>query len=129
MCILLVDDEPLIRMLLSEELLHEGWEVAEAADGDSAAAMIRQPRSRFSMLITDVQMPGELDGLAVARLTRATLPHVPIILTTGRPETLKPLGPHRRNEALVLKPFLPSELVVIVRHLLALPPADNRVHA
>ncbi len=120
MCILVVDDEPLIRMLLSEELAHEGWEVAEAVDGDSAAAMILEPPCRFSMVITDVQMPGALDGLALARLTRARLPHIPIILTTGRPEALKPIGPRRPNEAVILKPFLPSELVPVVRRLMAL---------
>ena len=119
MCILLVEDEPLIRLLLAEELLHEGWEVAEAENGDSAAAMIAEPPRRFSLLVSDVQMPGRLDGLELARLVRDELPEVPITLTTGRPEALRPLGARRPNEAVLLKPFLPSELVATARRLLA----------
>ena len=119
MCVLVVEDEPLIRLIVAEELAEAGLAVCEAEDGTQAAALIRNPPAAFSLLITDIHMPGALDGVAVARLMRARHPLVPIIYTTGRPDVLDAIGRLGEREALVTKPFLPSELLQLARRLIA----------
>jgi DNA-binding response OmpR family regulator len=117
-CILLVEDESLIRLMLAEELALAGFEVCEAADGTQAAGHIENPAVPFSLLVTDVHLPGEMDGIQVARLMRARFPDVPIIYATGRPDTLDRMGRLSAKEKLVPKPFVPSDLVAMVRQLL-----------
>ena len=65
MCVLIVEDEPLIRCLLAEEIAEAGFEVCQAENGDAAARLIQERPAPFTLLITDVQMPGKRDGLAV----------------------------------------------------------------
>ncbi len=119
MCILVVEDELLIRVIVAEELADAGFAVCEAEDGTQAAALIRDPPGAFSLLITDIHMPGSLDGIAVARLMRARYPLVPIIYATGRPDVLNAMGRLGEREALVPKPFLPSELLRVAKRLIA----------
>jgi DNA-binding response OmpR family regulator len=116
-CILLVEDELLIRLLLAEELEAEGFEVRVAEDGDRAEELIEDPAASFSLLVTDIHLPGRLDGLDVARLMRERHPTVPIIYTTGRPDVV---GRDRlgADGVLVEKPFTPSELLSAVYKLL-----------
>ena len=83
-----------------------------------AAGIIDGDRYPLSMLITDVHMPGKLDGFAVASLVRDRYPNVPIIFTTGRPDLARGTLQLRGNETLLSKPFVPSQLVAVVRHLL-----------
>jgi DNA-binding response OmpR family regulator len=118
-CILVVEDEFLIRLIVAEELAEGGFEVCEAEDGDQAARLIQDPPAMFSLLITDIHMPGRLDGIEVARRMRARHPRVPIIYTTGRPDALHAVGPLGRNDALVPKPYAPSDLLTVARRLLA----------
>ncbi len=119
MCILLVEDELLIRLLLVEELEAEGFEVRVAEDGDRAAALIEDAGTDFTLLVTDIHMPGRLNGLGVAQLMHAQHPEVPVVYTTGRPDALRGAAPLGENEALVEKPFTPSELLVVVHRLLS----------
>ena len=122
MCILVVEDEPLIRLIVVEELTDNGYEVCEAETGDVAAGIIDADRHALSMLITDVHMPGKLDGFAVASLVRERYPDVPIIFTTGRPDLARGSLQLRGNETLLSKPFVPSQLVAVVHHLLRTSP-------
>jgi DNA-binding response OmpR family regulator len=119
MCILIVEDELLIRLLLVEELEAGGFEVRVAEDGDRAAALIEDSGTDFTMLVTDVHMPGRLNGLGVAQLMHAQRPDVPVVYTTGRPDALHGAVRLGANEALVEKPFSPSELLVVIRRLLS----------
>jgi DNA-binding response OmpR family regulator len=119
--ILLVDDEPVVRFTLAQELRYTGFEVHEAKDGDEAADIIGNPPAPFTLLVTDVHMPGKLDGMQVAALMRARSPDAPVVYITGRPEVLGAIGPLGPKEALLTKPFIPSELVGVVRQLLAIP--------
>jgi DNA-binding response OmpR family regulator len=121
MCILLVEDAPLIRAIVAEELAFQGFEVCEAETGDQAAALVENPPTAFRLLITDIHMPGRLNGIAVARLMRRHYPSVPIIYTSGRPDVLNALRPLGPKEALVPKPFTLSELMPIVHQLLESP--------
>jgi DNA-binding response OmpR family regulator len=116
-CILLVEDELLIRLMLAEELEAEGFEVRVAENGDRAEELIEDRATVFTLLITDVHMPGLLDGLDVARLMRERNPTVPVIYTTGRPDVV---GRARLSAdgMLVEKPFTPSELLAVVHQLL-----------
>ena len=120
MGILVVEDEALIRLIVVEELTDRGFQVFEAETGDIAATMIRADGRAVSLLITDLHMPGRLDGFAVASLVRKHYPEAPIIFTTGRPDIARDLVQLRANDALLSKPFVPSQLIALVRQLLHL---------
>lgn len=118
MCILLVEDEWLIRAMLVEELTEAGLAVREAENGDQASVLIRQDPAAFTLLVTDIHMPGSLDGIGVARLMRQRRPDVPVIYTTGRPDVLNALLPFGAREAMLRKPYALSDLLATVRRLL-----------
>ena len=123
-CILLVEDESLIRLILAEKLTKAGFTVREAASGGQALAEITAGADRLSLLITDVHMPGDVDGTEVARQLRARRPDIPVIYTTGRPDALDELGSFGGRDVLLTKPFAPSELISAARRLLG--PAPDR---
>lgn len=80
--ILVVEDEALIRMMLVGELEDAGFAVIEAESAD--AAMIEMTRyPDIGAVVTDVRMPGSIDGLGLAVWMRAHRPAVPIIITSG----------------------------------------------
>jgi len=118
LCVLIVEDEPLIRLILAEELADAGLDVCQAGNGDEAAALISSSTITFTLLITDIHMPGRHNGFAVARLMRGHDPLIPVIYTSGRPDIFNDIAPLGENEAVLAKPFLPSELVRVARHLL-----------
>lgn len=121
MCILLVEDEWLIRMVVAEELIEAGFAVREAEDGDQASVLIAQEPTAYTLLVTDIHMPGKLDGLAVARLMQAQCPGLPIIYTTARPDVLNHLQPLGPKEVLLQKPFDLSDLLAAAQRLLGHP--------
>jgi len=109
----------LIRDILMEELRSHGHDVYEAPTGDEAARLIEDPPKDFTLLITDVHLPGQHDGIDVGRLMRRRYPSLPIIYTTGRPDALVKLGSLGPRDAVVLKPYTPSQLMDVIRRLLA----------
>ncbi len=114
--ILLVEDEFLVRLSLSETLADEGYDVVEAASGEEALAALAA-LDRLELLMTDIQLAGEADGKAVARAARERHPGLPVIFMTGRPEALG--GDAGARESIVSKPYLPSEIAAHVRRVLA----------
>jgi DNA-binding response OmpR family regulator len=120
-CILLVEDEWLIRTMVAEELMDGGFAVREAEDGDQASILIAQDPTAFTLLVTDIHMPGSLDGIGVAHLMRAHRPDFPVIYTTGRPDVLNHLQPFGPREVLLRKPFALSALLATARRLLGHP--------
>jgi CheY-like chemotaxis protein len=81
-CVLVVEDEPLVRADLAEGLRQAGLQVLEAANGSQALAVLRS-NSEIALMVTDIRMPGDLDGLGVARWARSELPQLKIVLVTG----------------------------------------------
>ncbi len=104
MCVLLVEDEPLIRDILAEELRDAGFEVCEAASADEAVPLIANPTATFTLLLTDIHMPGHLNGIALGGLMRSRYPDLPIIYMTGRPDILGTRGPLGNRKVLIRKP-------------------------
>jgi DNA-binding NtrC family response regulator len=80
--ILVVEDEFLIRLLVSEELRLAGYHVIEAMDADEAVSVLKSG-VRVDLILSDVRMPGTLDGLGLLAFVRASYPMVPMIITSG----------------------------------------------
>ena len=81
--VLVVEDEALLRMNTADELTDQGLEVMEAANAREAIAIFRSGR-RFECLFTDVDMPGDVDGLELAALVKNAFPPIEVIVTSGR---------------------------------------------
>ncbi len=114
--VLVVEDEFLIRMTLSEVLADEGYLVLEAGSGDEALTLL-QAEPTVAILLTDIQLPGSLNGHALAQAARAGRPHLPVIFMTGQPSVLGDSA-SGTDTAYVAKPYLPSEICRVVRRLL-----------
>ena len=81
--VLIVEDEPLVRMMVIELFEDEGFEVLEAANADEALAIFGR-RQDVALLFTDVEMPGSLDGYALARWAKVNRPAVKTMIVSGR---------------------------------------------
>ncbi len=82
--VLIVEDEPLQRMLATEVLAEAGYEFYEASSGDEAVAILLEHADEVCFLLTDVNMEGTLDGLALARRVSVSWPWISIVVTSGR---------------------------------------------
>src|SRR5215213_2119975 len=80
--VLIVDDEPNIRRMVSALLASEGYEVRDAADG--ATGLARAAESTPDVVLLDLMMPGELDGLGTLARLREAAPDVPVIMMSGK---------------------------------------------
>jgi CheY-like chemotaxis protein len=116
--LLVVEDEDEIRSILIE-LLHEaGYDVIAAPTGDDAFVLL-QTAPAFDALVTDIHMPGRLDGLALARLFREQYPESPIVYVTGNPGVLRETAMRNGKDAVLPKPYWFPALSRALRALLA----------
>ncbi|MBV9656341.1 MAG: response regulator [Acetobacteraceae bacterium] len=115
--ILLVEDEFLIRLSLSEALKDYGFAVIEADAAADAMAILRSDVP-IAILLTDIHLGKEVDGLDLARAAREIRPDLAVIYMTGRPRP-EEFARHPPREIFIAKPFLPSELARLARSLLA----------
>jgi DNA-binding response OmpR family regulator len=114
--ILVVDDEPDLRRMLRRYLQAEGFDVAEAADGDAALSRTRGAAAP-DLIVLDIGMPG-MDGFAVLQEIRK-ISDVPVIMLTARAEEVdRVVGLTIGADDYVTKPFSPRELVARVRAVL-----------
>jgi CheY-like chemotaxis protein len=83
--VLIVDDEPTVRMLVADVLQELGYTVLEAYDGASGLKIL-QSGVRLDLVITDVGLPGGLNGRQMADAARETRPDLKILFITGYAE-------------------------------------------
>jgi CheY-like chemotaxis protein len=114
--VLIVEDEFLIRMNAVEMIEQAGFEVVESANADEAIAIL-ESRLDITVVFTDIQMPGSMDGLKLAAAVRDRWPPVRIVATSGRVQ----LGPGDLPEGgrFVRKPYSPAEITQLLRELMA----------
>jgi CheY-like chemotaxis protein len=114
--VLIVEDEPLIRMGAVYLIEDTGFEVYEAGSADAAIALL-ELHKEIRLIFTDVDMPGSMDGLNLAHYVRGRWPPVKIIVTSGHvrvDEENLPAG------ALFMpKPYDAAEIAHKVRQMLA----------
>jgi two-component system OmpR family response regulator len=114
--LLVVDDEPNIRELLSASLRYAGFEVATASDGQQALALAESFRP--DLLVLDVMMPG-LDGFGVVRRLRQSGKHTPVLFLTARDAAEdKVSGLTLGGDDYVTKPFSLDEVLARIRAVL-----------
>jgi DNA-binding response OmpR family regulator len=111
-----VDDEWIIRALIAQSLRDAGYDVAEAENGDIAAQLLDV--DQYHVLVTDIHMPGQLDGIALAERVRRQMPNLWVVFVTGRPDVIRRVIDGGLGDAVLPKPFMPDEVVQIVHQLL-----------
>jgi two-component system, response regulator PdtaR len=80
--VLIVEDEVLIRMMLADHLRAAGFRVIECHRTADAIAVLRST-SDVDAVVTDVRLPGEIDGIDLARLVRSDFAHIKVLLASG----------------------------------------------
>jgi CheY-like chemotaxis protein len=112
MRILVVEDDPLVRELVVEALREEGFDVIHARDGEEALEWCR--RLVADALVTDVRLPGKVDGWQIAERCREHDPDLPVIYATGySPVQPRPVPGSR----FLQKPYNPDQIVQAVRQM------------
>jgi len=125
--ILLAEDEDAVRILAQGVLERFGYEVLVATDGVEALRLWHQHRARVSLLLTDLVMPGGLNGKQLARLLRDEKPELKIVYVSGYSAEIagRELELHL-GENFLQKPFPLDQLVDAVRRMLDGLPTNGR---
>jgi DNA-binding response OmpR family regulator len=114
--LVVVEDDPHIGELVELYLTDAGYRTFRAADGTTGLALVESRRPR--LVVLDLGLPGDLDGLEVCRRIRATS-SVPIVMLTARDSEIdRVLGLELGADDYLTKPFSPRELVARVRAVL-----------
>jgi CheY-like chemotaxis protein len=112
--ILVVEDEALIRMMIADDLRQAGFKIIEAANADDALKVL-QTSVKVDMVLTDIRMPGSLDGLELARRVRANWPKLKILIVSGEPRSTLAGTP---ADAFLGKLYRRTELIDYINQLL-----------
>jgi CheY-like chemotaxis protein len=116
--VLVVEDEPTVRMLVAEVLEDLGYTAIEAADG-AAGLRVLQSDVRVDLLVTDVGLPGGLNGRQVADAARVARPELKVLFITGYAENAVLSHGHLEPGMHVLtKPFAMEVLASRIRELI-----------
>ncbi|TVV76017.1 PAS domain S-box protein [Sphingomonas solaris] len=116
-CVLVVEDDPAVRMLVIDVLQSLGYAVEQAADGPSALPLI-DTMPRLDLLITDVGLPG-MNGRQVAEIARQRRPDLPVLFVTGYAEKAAVRGGFLdEGMEMITKPFAIDALSARIREML-----------
>ncbi len=111
--ILVVEDDPVIRLNAVVLFEEAGFSVADFATADAAAAFIKDRPEDVGAVFTDVNMPGQIDGLELAAMIRRRWPDIAVLVTSARygekPRALPP------EVMFIPKPWLPLDLLVTMQ--------------
>jgi CheY-like chemotaxis protein len=113
--ILVVEDSAATRKLAARMLVSLGYQVNVAKDAEEAIAILRT--EQFDVLFTDIVMPGELDGIALAHDVRRNHPDIHVIFTSGFSE-MNPQDIEALHATYVTKPYRKNEIAKILRDVI-----------
>lgn len=124
--ILLVDDEPALRLVSKLTLKHYGYQVLEAASGRQAVQLMDEHAHEIDLLLTDMVMPEGMSGKELADHLRATRPELRVLFTSGYSVELLNRNLSLPGDVWFLpKPFTTQRLAQIVRDCLNSPPSQS----
>jgi CheY-like chemotaxis protein len=113
--VLVVEDDILVRLMIAEELRGAGFVVLEALNADEALTML-EGSSSIDLLMTDVMMPGSIDGLGLAAAVRSKWPRLKIVVASVEAPAWPGPG---LADAFIGKPYDPARVVRWIKELLA----------
>lgn len=116
--ILLVEDEPLLRSLTARALRTYGYKVLEAADGPAALIAATSYTELIDLLLTDIIIPGGLNGTQVAEQILRERPEIKVLYMSGYTDTIVPQFDTGSGRAFLQKPFTPATLVRLIENML-----------
>ena len=114
--VLIVEDEFLLRMDAVDMIGAAGFEVLEAVNADEAIEIL-EARRDITVVFTDIQMPGSMDGLKLARAIKGRWPPIKIVATSGHVNVTHEDLPE--GGRFVPKPYSPREITGILRELIS----------
>ncbi len=119
--ILLVEDEPMVRQMLVQQLTRMGYTVITANDGEEGLHELKE-HPEIGLLFTDMMMPGGLDGYELAKLAQQHNPTIRVVLSSGYSGKLA--DAHKRTAEgywVLPKPYLRAELSAVLKNALSQP--------
>jgi CheY-like chemotaxis protein len=116
--VLIVDDEPSVRMLITEVLAELGYNAIEAAEGTSALRVL-QSDTRIDLLVTDVGLPGGMNGRQLADFGRVARPSLKILFITGYAEKAVASGELEPGMEILTKPFAMDGLAIRIKKIIS----------
>lgn len=119
MCILLVEDDPLVRMVTAATLTDADYHVVEAEHGPQAMELIARYPGRFAALITDFHMPGGMTGAEVVTHMRQSYPAIPMVIASALTGVIDPAWRRLHGVHLLQKPYSAATLLSLLAGLLA----------
>lgn len=114
--VLIVEDDLLLRIDAVAMIEAAGFDVVEAASADDAIKIL-EARRDITVVFTDIQMPGSMDGLKLARAVRGRWPPIKIVATSGFVDVGEKDLPE--GGRFLAKPYHPKELTDVLRELMA----------
>ena len=113
--VLIVEDEFLLRMDAADMVAAAGFEVVEAANADEAIEIL-EARRDITVVFTDIQMPGSMDGLKLARAVRGRWPPIKIVATSGHHHVGETRSARRRPVS--AEALQPEQVTGVLRELM-----------
>ncbi|RYG95442.1 MAG: response regulator [Alphaproteobacteria bacterium] len=112
--VLIVEDEPIIRMTIADDLIDAGFDVCEAANASDALTVLSE-RHDIRAIFTDIDLPGELNGIEFAHVVRGRWPPIEIIITSGH----KRVGPADipSRSCFFPKPYAHADIVSAIKRM------------
>jgi CheY-like chemotaxis protein len=113
--VLVVEDDVLVRLSIADDLRQAGFTVLEAAHADEASTVLAVHADGIGVVLTDIQMPGAVDGRGLIALIRKQYPRLRVVALSGASaEVLATV----EADALLTKPHHPQQLIQIIHRLL-----------
>jgi len=113
--VVVAEDESITRMVASEALASAGFEVVEAANAEEALAIIAKQARLIQVLFTDIQMPGSMNGLALAKYTHDHWPWISVLVTSGAEQPTEAQMPECSR--FLAKPYKLEQVLTNIREL------------
>jgi CheY-like chemotaxis protein len=112
--VLVVEDDFLLRMDAVDIVRSAGFDAVEARTADDAIAIL-EARPSIHIVFTDVQMPGSMDGLKLAKFVKDRWPPIKIVATSGRVRVVEDDLPE--GARFIPKPYTPAQIIETFREL------------
>lgn len=115
--VLVVEDEPLIRMDTVDMLEQAGLTVVDFGSAEAAAAYLRENAGDIAAVFTDINLAGKMDGIELARIVASTKPSALLLVTSGRFVTAPEALPD--DVRFLKKPWLPLDVITALQEAVA----------